>query len=139
MILSKLKTFQILRTLSSYIYIKQKEKKSPLPISQFYNNKKSLVYLFYKGITKILKWYYGSDYLQLPCQNRSVNQWSVDVFWIVDNVNVNDKVYCLYDCHDVTAHDVLTTTLQIDGHRTWHHDNYIRNQGNKIRALMLLL
>ncbi len=54
MILSKLKTFQILRTLSSYIYIKIKVK-NITPISFIKKKKKSLVYLFYNGITKILK------------------------------------------------------------------------------------
>ncbi len=55
MILSKLKTFQILRTLSNYIYIKTKrEKYHPVPISQFYQQQQKQKIIS----VPVLQWHY---------------------------------------------------------------------------------
>ncbi len=55
------------------------------------------IYMFYW----LRKAYYWSDYLQLSCRNRSVKSVIGGCFlvWLL----------CVYDCHDITAHDIMTT------------------------------
>ncbi len=52
------------------------------------------------------KSYYWSDYLQLSCQNRSVKSVIGRSFLVC--------LLCTCECHDVTAHDVMTTTSKMN-------------------------
>ncbi len=62
---------------------------------------KKHIYMFYW----LRKSYYWCDYLQLSCRNRSVKSVIGRRFLIC--------LLCAYECHDVTAHDVLTTTSKM--------------------------
>ncbi len=78
---------------------------------------KKHIYMFYW----LWKSYYWSDHLHLSCRNQSVKSLVGRRFlvcWL-----------CVYECHDVTAHDVMTTKSKMS---VTAHD--VMTTTSKIRA-----